>query len=392
MLRLSVKATLSSAGRSMIEMLGVLAIVALLTLSAFWGIRYFRVRQEANELAFACTRLTQDMLTVENRSHWQEGALIEESESIEVFALSSEAFVLSPPPVSSGVCRILLPLLQNDYRIWVNDALWNGDEAACAFEPVEILLEKTLSGTWDALAPCADDKVALFAGGCGCPADRPLAVDGTCQATCPAGQKAGNNGLCCEELNEDGACCESFTFTGTVVSICCEKGETAYANAFCGTACCPPSSVLTQIQSNCWGTALSACCPSGFQPFIQSCTQTKCCADQHFYDLDKSVVINVCCADGYVGYSSGYNGFCCPVHQNYHLDTVIPLEGSQNCWNTDLKTCCPDGYQGYVVDSEETYCSREKRCCPVENLTEAGCSGGDIASYEGVSNGHLING
>lgn len=76
MLRLSVKATLSSAGRSMIEMLGVLAIVALLTLSAFWGIRYFRVRQEANELAFACTRLTQDMLTVENRSHWQEGALI----------------------------------------------------------------------------------------------------------------------------------------------------------------------------------------------------------------------------------------------------------------------------------------------------------------------------
>ena len=78
-------------------MLGMLTIASLLSLGAFLGIRQLRIHQKANELAFTCTQISQDMLTSEKIQNLPEGSLIEEVDSIQVFSVSSDAFVLSLP-------------------------------------------------------------------------------------------------------------------------------------------------------------------------------------------------------------------------------------------------------------------------------------------------------
>lgn len=374
----------------MIEMLGMLAIVSLLSLGSFWGIRQLRIHEKANELAFTCTQISQDVLTSEKIQNLLEGSLIEEVDSIQVFSVSSDAFVLSLPPVSEPICRVLLPLFQNDYRVWIEDTLWNGNEAACVGEAIQIQLERSISGIWDELDSCEAGKVPLFSGGCGCPADKPLLVKGECSASCPPEQKAGSNGLCCAELNEEGKCCQTF-YDYPDATVCCEKGETAYTNAYHKAMCCPASSKLSEVGVSCWDEQIKACCPVGFSPLMKNCNQPKCCADEHFYDLSRNVAVPVCCGEGYIGYSPGYNGYCCPVHLNYHLDIVISKD--EGCWYVDLKTCCPEGYIGYLSETDmNSRCSREKRCCPVQNLVDGHCSGGDIATYEGASNGQMIDG
>ena len=222
----------SNTGRSMLEMLGTLAIIGILSIGAVAGLRLAFDSHKANVLLedvrlMAATILqTEDFWSENAESNRIDGATISTDEFIQTTPYpmsailentSTQGFSIQAEDVEKGVCRSVLNKAQEAYEIRVNDVL-NGE--------------------------CSDENTLnfIFLGDF---EDRPDD---------------------CEHVWCAGVCCDAGEIC--VNNQCVGKDECNYATENpCGNGCCPKGfpccGDITCCESPtalCYGDGLSQCC------------------------------------------------------------------------------------------------------------------------------------
>ena len=240
-------------GRSMVEMLGTLAIIGVLSIGGIMGYRYgmdkYRANETLNELQLRIIDLSQqmqnrafDLSLGEMGNTTRMGYPISARVSPQ-FADYFEVFVDNVP---SGVChRLLESKWTVPYSIFVGIDEYEADESICdkaetvrlAYEfkddltDGETIAEEERHETWR----CNND------GDCKCA----TCENGLCATLCPEGSSCAksydnpNSWMCC--LNEkalNGLCCSSIGENGE----CCTSSDN----------CCPPDKPLRGSNGLCY--------------------------------------------------------------------------------------------------------------------------------------------
>ena len=210
----------SALGRSMIEMLGVLAIIGVLSIAAVAGYRFallkFRANEVTNELNMRAINVSAQMLNT--------GTVYEKNELIEdgfgdtltvgfpvetaISDRNTDYFEILVSDIPADLCRQILRDYENPIMILVNDVRYNADTTICDDETGEALndmgfIYKNDLGTHEACSEkgyfdeedfqchCSGNTyLDIYTNDCLCPAGHVWSAgEGTCiESICPEGQ------------------------------------------------------------------------------------------------------------------------------------------------------------------------------------------------------------
>ena len=299
----------SNAGRSMVEMLGVLAIIGMLSIGALIGVKFAFDGVKANNLlndvrlyAAAITHNDYDLDTQEFNpstefAFWAEW--IEERNV--VFAVNAEE-------VPKGVCNSAKNKAKNEYIVQINGT----ENGNCNDENNQI---KFIMNGQDI---CSKNCPTTCCDGVCCPSNEHTCVDGKCylagdceedQNACGAGCcDKGNSccsGNCCMGLQVccGGQCCESGECLGNAqTGSCCEVGQKA-----CGSTCCEINQICS--EGLCCGFDVngvqlvnkngSCGCPDDLRTYNAETNSCDCPSETpNFYGEEKGGPL--CCQAGYI--------------------------------------------------------------------------------------------
>ena len=211
---------LSETGRSMIEMLGVLAIIGVLSIAAVAGYRFallkFRANEVTNELNMRAINVSAQMLNT--------GTVYEKNELIEdgfgdtltvgfpvetaISDRNTDYFEILVSDIPADLCRQILRDYENPIMIFVNNVRYNADTTICDDETQNALndmgfiykndlgtheacSEKGYFGEEDFQCHCSGNTyLDIYTNDCLCPAGHVWSAgEGTCiESICPEGQ------------------------------------------------------------------------------------------------------------------------------------------------------------------------------------------------------------
>ena len=241
----------NQSGRSMVEMLGVLAIVGLLSLMALGGYRMAMDRRQANDLIH-----TEQILAIEIISGLVIGMdhPITSYHSPYVYSVDlfgGEAFAIQFPDIDESVCRVVLNKVGNKMVLAVNETLYAGNNDICTDKNVIQFRHNTNADTPETTCKpacgaeelCVEGTCCPKAHACGtqcCGADNNgvhlLCQDGRC--VCP-GDMTLNEGVCACVPSADTHCAESVFVSGVCICQTCEAGYVLNAVNQCEANACP---------------------------------------------------------------------------------------------------------------------------------------------------------
>ncbi len=232
--KLSNKDKKQEIGRSMVEILGVLAVIGVLSIGGIWGYTFAMTKYIANETISEINMRAHDI------SHQMQKEDIEEITmamgdmtetgfpiSARISPVDEDYFEIFVEDVPSNVCRELLnSAWQVPYSIFVDNDEYTASTSICnQYEAVELAYEfhKDLALKDDIDEDDQHDlKRCEHNNDCNCG----LCIDGVCQKGCKNGEECIQsfdenstltccpkdkikNGICCRYTNEKGECCDS---------------------------------------------------------------------------------------------------------------------------------------------------------------------------------------
>ncbi len=219
-------------GRSMVEMLGVLAIMGLLAIGGIMAYRYAVTKYQANETFNELRRRvvihSQQSITGTPLSQVEMGETTQMGYPIAVARVDSGFFELTLQDIDKRLCQ---EMVRTGWTL-----------------PTQTRVNGIVVGTNP--AACGEENVLVFRfqaemGGCKTDADCPCGTcaNGTCQTSCssgescvknfddgqyvccPGGKVVGNS--CCEHPGENGTCCDENS------KYCCPPDKPLYAQGKC---------------------------------------------------------------------------------------------------------------------------------------------------------------
>lgn len=241
----------NQSGRSMVEMLGVLAIVGLLSLMALGGYRMAMDRRQANDLIH-----TEQILAIEIISGLVIGMEhpITSYHSPYVYSVDlfgGEAFAIQFPDIDESVCRVVLNKVGNKMVLAVNETLYAGNNDICTDKNVIQFRHNTNVDTPETTCKpacgaeelCVEGTCCPKAHACGtqcCGSDN-NGVHLLCQerrCVCP-GDMTLNEGVCACVPSADTHCAESVLVGGVCICQMCEAGYVLNVVNQCEANACP---------------------------------------------------------------------------------------------------------------------------------------------------------
>ena len=384
----------TQSGRSMIEIIGVLAVMGVLSIAVLYLYPYLVAHHKSNETwndvlvqaTVVQTSHTDDTFAAIKIVDGEELPSLITSEEfetsavgypMEVYKTNDVQFIVQVDNVDYDACEIMLKK-----HSLVPDAIEVGN---VKFEPIQENYDICgTSGTktmYFYFGFCNGDINAVCDGGCGenfecfcgrcwcpivgadaqtcqCPKNYEV-IKGECvcptgdltteDVCCPKGEHADGE-ICCEDgqYNSKGICCEDGDYNSN--GVCCpadlfDDGETnrwIEQNGEC---------VCNQEYLNCQnGLVPNADCTACVCPTGDLTTDGKCCPVGRHADGE------LCCLEG------DYNsyGVCCPTDEIYA--TVSKKCCPKERYNSYYDRCCLPG---------ETYASKSWSCCPDERYNSS---------------------
>ncbi len=343
----------SESGRSMVETLGVLAIMGLLAIGGIMAYRYAVTKYQANETFNELRRRvvihSQQSITGAPLSQVEMGDTTQLGYPIAVARVDSGFFELTLQDIDNNLCREMVRTgwtLPTQTR--VNGVVVGTNPEACGEENVLVFRFQTEMG------------------GCKTDADCPCGTceSGTCWTSCSSGES-------CVKNFDDGqyVCCPGESVKGR---FCCETVNEAGDCCDADGNCCPPEKPLIDSQGRChdcdettqniamgyghhdWGRQRCAVCDN--RTFVATATNTN-----SFCSLP--------CPEGLI---FADNGTCVSCFDE--KDFSAPQEECFKCpnrfiavnWTSNAYGCyrCdyPSAHTGFYEDTEASIATCEKNC------------------------------
>ncbi len=363
------------AGRSMVEMLAVLAIVGVLSVAALAGLTYAMNKIRANDTmrdvnlwALRATETEQTFPVGQTIPTDDIGYKSTHGYDIAAVAAGDNLFAVEVIGLSDKVCRLLLDMAASSYVVEAtNDGMGNGtqfdgtDTSICQTKPtLYFYFDRNMNKPTDVCLPaCANDETCcnnacyptdgLCGSLCACPDGTECKGDGLCclpnsepcnGTCCPASQICMNGTCSCPEgasINEEGQCvcpsgsmlvdnrCQSVLCTGSGSNYTC----TDINGNRCGTGC-------NEDGSTCWVGHCQNYCPSGtiykYLPSINyyGCAQPTTGVDCYFINGNTYR----CLKDGqFCGSQCQASGQNCQTGDCQNLCPAADSNGNSIEWN-----------------------------------------------------------
>lgn len=400
-------------GRSMVEMIAVLALGAMMTIGVVWGIRVLMRKHQANQIyddiqqrvLFISSR--QNLLAVDpnalivlgdldkenaNRKYKIEAHRLDEAEN------EGAVFSIEISGITRKICRTLLSKPFNTpYLIRVGDQLFNPefpDFSVCnVFE--EASLDLITSTAYAATSNKGEAKLILSYRPDEYDPDNTGVLENV-QATEESKECSKSGGVfsnvlgrCClggiaSNGSDKHLCCESGDVKTTVIgtekdTMCCRKDSKAFlANG--NYLCCSDAVVNVAYPKTCGSNSYQKwCCPTGQIAYCaEGNDEPSCCTGTVITVGEKAH----CCESGkkVVPMFNSLDQFCCSGTQKPYLTEIGPaccdgepymsasvdeekLEKVAKCCTKDKvlvdvigkegqKECCPKGQDAYWTGSE----------------------------------------
>ncbi len=406
-------------GRSMVEMLGVLAIVGVLSIAGLMGYRYAMNKHKANLILNDVSLAWADIYTEQERSPEESRISFLATSPFEITVQRLEVeetgigydFVYVAQ-VPTDICHMLLNAKNGGLKIYKKDDLSQELTSCNTTSDLAFTFDVPTSSIKphpqpEPSDPC-DDISCLnggecFNGFCDCPND----YTGdfceehvkACQDTstfwnCPLDYSCGATEECCS----DGHCCPADNPQYTKAKnrseeYCCQVGQTAayndsqYQKAGCctegrvsvavsdfgsswdNTFCCNPGEkVFNAAGVISYNGLPQGCCPADMNVIVQSGGASKCCTEGSTFSK--------CCQPDAPQYTKAKNRseeYCCQVGQTAaYNDSQYQKAG-----------CCTEGRVSVAVSDfgsswDNTFC-----CNPGEKVFNAA----GVISYNGLPQG-----
>ena len=367
--------TFHEAGRSMIEMLAVLAIVGILSITALVGLISAWAKYKANLIVHDVVLMAVDLI----QDHALSSDLIPEADVLYTIDTYDKSFTVTAKNISKRVCKKLLDMNVFPFSdIYIND----GEESCGNENDIHFVLSKENLGD---VVPCGEKPCVhgrcinntcqcedvwtgtychlLENGRCGdgtvCDAGE-ICVDNTCSGCNKEWQTAfcstyGTDGTCqsltcktapCHEVRFDSVAtccltgysgyCTRYNADGTCASVACTKGTCTSVNIDQAAACCTPEQTpycsnynaadqCTTVRcgnSRCTPEqidSIGTCCQSGETPYCIKYNTDGTCASAICKDglceQDHIDTLGACCRSDQMIYCSRYDatGQCTAV-------------------------------------------------------------------------------
>ncbi len=411
---------LSETGRSMIEMLGVLAIIGVLSIAAVAGYRFallkFRANEVINELNMRAINVSAQMLNT--------GTVYEKNELIEdgfgdtltvgfpvetaISDRNTDYFEILVSDIPADLCRQILRDYENPIMIFVNNVRYNADTTICDDETQNALndmgfIYKNDLGTHEACSEkgyfdeedfqchCSGNTyLDIYTNDCLCPAGHVWSAgEGTCiESICPEGQfETLKNG--CVPCSDDKTytiatderhkqLCEASTCGRIVVgnlcrhsSYICEPGK-QFNNPW-RDACynCETEALGgVYIGSDAGSQALCLQCPNHHITANVYCTVNNYCKNQGMFQG----------VDGGSGYASCYScNTISAVQIGTHSDDIAACNACQTADGHQLRKAI-DGWCYKIICDSGEFKGTDGRCykCSIQQQIEvsdeSGCT------------------
>ncbi len=343
-------------GRTLLEMLAVLAIVGVLSIAALAGFMYAMNKIRANDTmrdvnlwALRATETEQTYQTGQTIPTDDIGYKSTHGYDIAAVAAGNNLFAVELFGLSDKVCRLLLEMAASSYVVEAtHDGMGNGvqfdgnDTSVCANEPtLYFYFDSNMNKPTDVCLPACGVGETCCNNGC-------YPTDGLCGSlcACPTGTECKGDGLCCLPESEP-----------------------------CNGTCCPASQICTNGSCSCpQGATINeegqCVCPSGSMLVDNKCQSVICTGSGSNYtctDINGNRCGTGCNEDG----STCWTGHCqnyCPKGTVYRY---IPSLNYYGCVNPDTGVYC------YFINGNTYTCYLEDKCgsqCPADGQN---CSVGD---------------
>ncbi len=356
-------------GRSMAEMLSVLAVLGVLAVASLWGYRLLVNHHEANEILNNVRVATASVLQ-RGKVTTIDGKYIDIADFDKTISYPVNAFVYSETKeigfyaievleVPKEVCELALDKTQTAYKVIVNQKIpFDAKNVKICNNSDE---QNTMWFLFDEIGLCETDCDNCCYGACCkasenctdsvcCPTERQtidakccpenLVATGTTCCTAFQAYFEGQERKCCLQKTCDGKCCGAKQECKADIlkqgsNICCASDEFAM-----GGQCCPSDQYIDAQEGK-----LPKCCAWNEKAVNGECCLTEsvyfigeesfCCKDEG--NKDKKTCNGECC---------GSNEFCQSIFENNHFVEI---------------GCCPE------VTENRT------RCLSVPSTDENGC-------------------
>lgn len=328
-------------GRTMIEMIGVLAVIGLLSLTALWGYQLMLRKHRANALLDDIMLRAVSILTTDHYlAHQgdflfpdlpQDGTVSSLGTTIRAYPSRTEgvyAFQIEIEQVPPSVCRSLFNMNPGTIDGMAADGVYYKNNGVLSGSSVENICgtdEEALKTVTMYFVGEKDSQATCQGANCGCSAD---------QITCGSG----DNTWCCEK---DNTCGDS---TGN----CCADG-----------LCCPNSQVSFCLLNTNGVCEETKCCSSAgkIQVAYKDATVTvKVCIEDVLCSAGETVCIDDCCTED----ETCHYGKCCKP-ANVCGDSCC--DDGQICDAATGSCGCATGSTAYCFREEYGEC-KQYDCCP----------------------------
>ena len=375
----------AQAGRSMIEMLGVLAIIGVLTIGGLMGYRYAMNKHKANTILNDVSLAMAD-LTVQDPDG---GAIARQAVAFNPdsgLAMESERTedgnnIVYVNGVAKAVCQILIQIKPTDAYENIYDGDLNAltscsDNQTMAFGSKDSG-EPPVTKECDTNADCAADQICLD-GQC---VDKPEPTDPCEDVEC-------FNGGTCNEGSCD--CIDGYTGTNCEIEPDCNDSKPCTSPKQCENYIC----VCPKI-ANCKTLNNSTCecnkCEDGYEMVDGKCVKNDCPTGQKSvtnYDSAGNIIGTVCCTIGedqsatsmFYQERSGYtvagaiNGTCCG---GYTKDVKMRT--------SDHVLIGTNTYAYKVLVNQTAYCATEQQVNYNKELCTSECTNSEtVYSSDGT--------
>ena len=405
---------LSETGRSMIEMLGVLAIIGVLSIAAVAGYRFallkFRANEVTNELNMRAINVSAQMLNT--------GTVYEKNELIEdgfgdtltvgfpvetaISDRNTDYFEILVSDIPADLCRQILRDYENPIMIFVNNVRYNADTTICDDETQNALndmgfIYKNDLGTHEACSEkgyfdeedfqchCSGNTyLDIYTNDCLCPAGHVWSAgEGTCiESICPEGQFESLKNGCVPCADE-----KTYQITSGRIALChacgnrvATENNSTYYCANTDTYNCQPG--VSYRTTN--GTCVSCTSTSGYDSYLgkeisKSDLRDLCNACPDRYVSGNVCVLNTTCERGktFRWVTSAFGCVSCTTTTSYDIgleqaehDLCRACSGREVIDNKCVKTTCdPTEFKG--ADGKCYPCTQGK---VVEIGENSGCT------------------
>lgn len=417
-------------GRSMIEMLAVLAIIGVLSITALAGFTFAMNKYRANETIYeVMLRATNVPMIDEYYASKPAGYEFTFSDlgsndgtqgsyyAIHTYKDSGSAYRIEVLDVSDNICKQILRMTSMDVdKITVGTTSFSGDDSICSANTNKITFYFGLSDCSGSCDPDdgSDDTPEDPCAGKNC-GNGATCIDGTCVSctdgsvcNCISGTWNEAANLCCEEVTEPADnVCFSAVFTPASIGQCPSYTLT-YLTALCGTngyclesACIECNEGENATETGCepilceetlLETTTEYCCTS-YGGLWDTQTNTCGCSDGYIFDAETNTCVE---SDGQCSYSyndpngvqvshadCSYTGGDVTGFQETYADCIYTNAQPADKTNLSMSAqqACPAGQYCYLKWTTDN-CSTETestgastlygRCLPLDS-TEAYC-------------------